>query len=513
MRRILVFIISALLASCYAANAQSILDRLKDRAKDAVEENIGNKVEKGVNDILDGNFGKKKDKKEKPEKKKADIPAEQQAQEAGEAVAASTWTCEECGKAGNTGKFCEECGARKPAAQAAKPAQGAVNAAWTCPECGKDGNTGKFCEDCGAKKPGAETAAKPAPVKPVATEYAKSDFVPGDEIFFDDDFAGERLGEFASRWELLDGYAEVASVEGRKVLAFTDDGVGTVIPLMKDKLAFLPDVFTVEYDLYVAPVSDDASDSKIEISLCFGRKGQDYDSGGEIGNVRFFYTEEGDGSLNWLIHKPNSDSSTDGTKDLGLSQSFSSYNGKDNPLKAGQWNHFAFSFNKRAFKGYINGQRIISIPSAAAPAYVMVRSAAKYRYSGISNFRMAKGAVPLYDRLASDGKIVTYAITFETGKADLKPESMVEILRIAKLMQENPGIEFEVQGHCDSTGSDKVNDPLSQKRAEAIVTALVEQGIAESRLTAVGKGSHAPIASNSTDEGRARNRRVEFVKK
>ena len=473
MRRILVFIISALLASCYAANAQSFLDRLKDRAKDAVEENIGNKVEKGVNDLLDGNVGKKKDKKEKPEKKKADIPAEQQAQEAGEAVAASTWTCEECGKTGNAGKFCEECGARKPAAQ----------------------------------------AAKPTPAKQVATEYAKSDFVPGDEIFFDDDFANEKLGELASHWDLVSGYAEVASVEGRKVLAFTDDGVGTVIPLMKDKLAFLPDVFTVEYDLYVAPVSDDASDSKIEISLCFGRKGQDYDSGGEIGNVRFFYTEEGDGSLNWLIHKPNSDSSTDGTKDLGLSQSFSSYNGKDNPLKAGQWNHFAFSFNKRAFKGYINGQRIISIPSAAAPAYVMVRSAAKYRYSGISNFRMAKGAVPLYDRLASDGKIVTYAITFETGKADLKPESMVEILRIAKLMQENSGIEFEVQGHCDNTGSDKVNDPLSQKRAEAIVTALVEQGIAESRLTAVGKGSHAPIASNSTDEGRARNRRVEFVKK
>ena len=126
---------------------------------------------------------------------------------------------------------------------------------------------------------------------------------------------------------------------------------------------------------------------------------------------------------------------------------------------------------------------------------------------------MAKGAVPLYDRLASEGKIVSYAITFETGKADLKPESLVEILRIAKLMQENPELEFEVQGHCDSTGSDQVNDPLSQKRAEAIVAALVEQGIAGSRLSAVGKGSRVPIASNSTDEGRARNRRVEFIKK
>ena len=126
---------------------------------------------------------------------------------------------------------------------------------------------------------------------------------------------------------------------------------------------------------------------------------------------------------------------------------------------------------------------------------------------------MAKGAVPLYDRLASEGKIISYAITFETGKADLKPESVIEINRVAKLMQEHPELSFEVQGHCDSTGSDKVNDPLSQKRAEAIVAALVAQGIAESRLSAVGKGSHEPIADNGTDEGRAKNRRVEFVKK
>ena len=80
-------------------------------------------------------------------------------------------------------------------------------------------------------------------------------------------------------------------------------------------------------------------------------------------------------------------------------------------------------------------------------------------------------------------------------------------------MQEHPELSFEVQGHCDNTGSDNVNDPLSQKRAEAIVAALVKQGISMDRLTAVGKGSHSPIADNSTAEGRAKNRRVEFVKK
>ena len=157
--------------------------------------------------------------------------------------------------------------------------------------------------------------------------------------------------------------------------------------------------------------------------------------------------------------------------------------------------------------------RVVNIPNAKVPSHFWFHHEGAYKFGCISNVRIAKGAVPLYDRLMNDGKIITYAITFDTGKATLKPESMVEINRIAKLMQENPALEFEVQGHCDAQGSDKVNDPLSQKRAEAIVDALVEQGIARARLSAVGKGSHQPIASNSTDEGRARNRRVEFVKK
>lgn len=464
MRRILVFIISALLASCFAANAQSILDRLKDRAKDAVEENIGNKVEKGVNDLLDGNFGKKKDKKEKPEKKKADIPAEQQAQEAGEAVAASTWTCEECGKTGNGGKFCEE---------------------------------------CGAKKPGAEAPAKPK--KQTESAYAKSDFVPGDEIIFDDDFSNERLGEFPSRWDLLGGYAEVGSLEGRKVISFTDDGYGEVQPLMKDQKHFLPDVFTLEFDLYLgAGEVDGFADN--EWSLIFGNPDLPNWNGRVIWVDLWFRPWSGDVTMRWTAQKPNGGDDNAGEKDLSM------YN-PDSPLKENAWNHFAFSFNKRAFKGYVNGLRIINIPSAKVSSHFWFLHSGAYKYGCISNVRLAKGAVPLYDRLASDGKIITYAITFETGKADLKPESMVEINRIAKLMQENPGLEFEVQGHCDATGSDKVNDPLSQKRAEAIVAALVEQGIAQARLTAVGKGSHQPIATNSTDEGRAKNRRVEFVKK
>lgn len=430
MKRLLLSV-ALLSILCSSAQAQSFLERLGERAKNAAEQNIGQKVEKGVNDVLDGKIGKKGNK---------------------------------------------ETDAEKPAVPAT---------------------------------PATEPAAQK---KPVSTAYAKSDFVPGDEIFFEDDFAGEQMGEFPSRWDLISGYAEVGSIEGRKIIAFTDDGSGAVIPLMKEPRSFLPDVFTLEYDVFLGTpgdYEDERESGSNNLILVFASA----DDENKSSNIDFYYRGDGSSSLSWSVLKPDGASTIQGKKEMGLNDGLTDYNGKDNPLKPGDWNHFAFSFNKRALKGYVNGQRVINIPLALAPQCFWFSHSGNYIYSGISNVRLAQGAVPLYDRLSSEGKIITYAITFEIGKADLKPESMVEINRIAKLMQENPNLEFEVQGHCDSSGSDKVNDPLSQKRAEAIVAALVEEGIAQSRLTPVGKGSHEPIASNSTDEGRAKNRRVEFVKK
>ena len=453
--------IAVLALVCGTADAQSFLERLAEQAKSTAESNISGKVNQGVNNLLDGKW--KKNKKAKKTEQEEAAPVEEVAPVEAAAPAVAGWTCEECGKAGNTGNFCDE---------------------------------------CGAKKPGAE-AAKPAPKKQTSTAYAKSDFVPGDEIIFEDTFENEKMGEFPSQWDLMDGYAEVGEVDGRKGICFTDDGYGEVRPLMKDQTHFLPDVFTIEYDLYTDISSGDIGEHTLE--TCFGNPDIECWNGYTGWGTYWYRSGDLGSNLTWTFEKPNGGDNVRGEKALHMDTA-------DSPQKEG-WNHFAWSFNKRALKGYVNGVRVINIPNAKVPTHFWFHHQGNYKYSIITNVRIAKGAVPLYDRLMNDGKIITYAITFETGKADLKPESMVEINRIAKLMQENPALEFEVQGHCDATGSDKVNDPLSQKRAEAIVAALVEQGIAEARLTPVGKGSHAPIASNATDEGRAKNRRVEFVKK
>ncbi len=325
--------------------------------------------------------------------------------------------------------------------------------------------------------------------------YAKSDFVPGDEIIFDDDLSNEQLGEFPSQWDLDEGVAEVVTVGGKKAICLTN-GSATIKPLMKNPESYLPDVFTLEMDVYIGDgtlISEDPYRKKQSRYRIYF-----YTEDGKVHDIDLY--DEGE-SLSWDFYRA-------GSSNIHGSQKTSEH------IKLNDWNHLAFSFNKRAFKGYINGVRIINIPNVQLRP---VRFAIWDDYSHhtndfITNIRLAKGAVPLYDRMMSDGKFITYGITFDVGKSTIKPESMGEINRIVKLMTENPDLKFSVEGHTDSTGSATTNQTLSESRSQAIVDKLVELGIAKDRLTAVGKGQNSPIADNSTDEGRAKNRRVEFVK-
>lgn len=102
-------------------------------------------------------------------------------------------------------------------------------------------------------------------------------------------------------------------------------------------------------------------------------------------------------------------------------------------------------------------------------------------------------------------------ITFEVGSADLTAEGDLVVDGVASLLTQSPGAIVAVHGHTDSDGDSTTNQVLSQARAEAVVNALVARGIDANRLSAVGFGESQPIAPNITEEGRATNRRIEFV--
>ena len=347
-----------------------------------------------------------------------------------------------------------------------------------------------------------DATAQSGQQKPQSVEmaYAKSDFVAGDEIIFEDLLTGEQLGEFPSQWDLMSGVVEIAKLNGENTINFVEND-SRINPLMEEPKNYLPEIFTVEFDFWMPGMGADVSydirfsdqqrNGLWEIRLRrAGWKSND--------NEQFNLME-----MEWGYYNP--------------SDEWISGENENTSVSGNSWNHFALSFNKRALKIYINGIRIANIPNAKKPQWWSIYNYAWGGFNGkgnmhIKNIRIAKGAVPLYDRMMTDGKFITYGITFDVGKATIKPESMGEINRIVQLMNENPDLKFSVEGHTDSTGNPASNQTLSEQRSQAIVAKLVELGIARDRLTAVGKGQNSPIADNNTDEGRAKNRRVEFVK-
>ena len=344
------------------------------------------------------------------------------------------------------------------------------------------------------------------------TTATSSDFKRGSVILFQDDVTAETVGEFPSKWDLFQGTVETKTLGGVKAINLTDNA--QVQPLIKEKGAYLPEEFTIEYDFYYWPTDNVAGNDGIGLNdmkmiLAVTKDRSEYPGeGADGGDFTAFVLTHGVCTFSEHSYYFN------GNKNGSFNYAF----------KKG-WNHVALSFNKRALKVYFNDKRVVNLPRVNQPTWMCFQVPFDYKnLTFIRNVVIAKGAVELYDRneqsmtaiekaIAETGKFVTNNILFETGKATLKPESMTEIEKVAAYMKKNPRARFEVQGHTDNQGSDKINDPLSQQRAEAVVKALADLGVDDFNLKAVGKGSHEPVADNKTEAGRAKNRRVEFIKK
>lgn len=333
---------------------------------------------------------------------------------------------------------------------------------------------------------------KPAPV----LQWAKYDFIPGTEIIFEDNQEGEQNGEFPSKWDLKSGSIENANFDGQNVIYFmkcNNNGGGGIVPLLKNSNSdYLPEEFTIEFDAYF----EEKASSYI-VYLADHKNQQKLDAS--------FHAID-----KWVrIQKNGAEYKQD------ISTKF--YPGFSNAVndKLAKWRHVSISFNIRALKVYLDDARILNIPNLG---YNPTGITLGYHNPGsttkgyVKNIRIAKGAVPLYDKFLSDGKFVTTGIKFDVNKATIKPESMGTINYVVKMMQDHPELKFSVEGHTDSDGDDASNLKLSEARAKAVLDQMVKLGIENSRLTSKGLGESKPMAGNDTPEGKAQNRRVEFVK-
>ena len=129
----------------------------------------------------------------------------------------------------------------------------------------------------------------------------------------------------------------------------------------------------------------------------------------------------------------------------------------------------------------------------------------------IEGMKQDIAAGEMLEALNANGSIALY-INFETGKSIIKPESQTIVEQIAQLLKENPTLKISVEGHTDNVGTPAANQTLSEGRAKAVMNALVTKGIDKTRLAAKGWGQTKPVSDNTTDDGKAKNRRVEIVK-
>jgi OOP family OmpA-OmpF porin len=316
------------------------------------------------------------------------------------------------------------------------------------------------------------------------TLYTKYDFVPGDKVLFYDDFSADEVGEFPSRWGLVQGVFEVAKQGNANFVMCSDEGI--IFPRLAP--GPLPPKYTVELELYAKGP---------------GRRGHWY-------------------FIEWL----DADERVIG--EFTLQDNHSTVlriNGrelasKELPAELGAGIHaMRIMATQSTIKCYVDQERVANVPAVEgfAPVRMRVHMDPWTDEEGnpmlMRSFRFAEGGKTLKQQLDETGRIITHGILFDVASAKIKAESHKTLADIGQLLTDSPGLALSIEGHTDSDGTEESNLTLSQGRANAVRSYLAETyKIDGARLTAKGWGESKPIDANDTPEGKANNRRVELVK-
>ena len=329
------------------------------------------------------------------------------------------------------------------------------------------------------------------------TSITQYDFVPGDKILFFEDFSQDAIGDFPALWT-TNGSGEVKTVSIAPGKWLHMNGKNAVYCYTKE--INFPENFIVEFDII--------PDKDFQFGTCLTLYQDNPERSKEVNDDLY-------PGLRGLHISPNYEGWE--TKGYDSDKDWLIGTGAKNPLIAEELNHVIVWIQKRRVRIYHQGQKVLDVPTNI---YAETKLN-KLLFSGwdrnstpyVTNIKVTTASPDTRSKLITEGKLVTYGITFDVNKADIKSESFGTLKGIAGVLAENPDVNVKIIGHTDGDGDDAKNLDLSKRRAESVKNELVKNfGIDSSRLTTEGAGETKPIAANDIPVNKARNRRVEIIK-
>jgi flagellar motor protein MotB len=348
-----------------------------------------------------------------------------------------------------------------------------------------------------------KTAPKEDPKAPKEDlkSYSKFDFIPGENVIYFEDFAKEEIGSMPMTW-WTDGSGEVVTLSKYPGNWLKIIPSGTFFP---DPFKTLPENFTFEFDVVFQSAQ---KYSCLRFDFVAPEKEDHHKNGGIPGNGGFAFNfncyqcieawQWKQGNFEALHFRKETDYIREKIEDKI---------------------HISISVQKSRCRMYVDDMKIFDNPRFVMTDLVYSRvrfcpwDCGVENVTYLSNIKLAVGTPDNRSKLMTEGKLVTRGITFDTGSDKIKPESYGTLKDIANVLKENAEVRVKIIGHTDNSGAYETNMTLSQKRAEAVKNALNQEfGIDLSRMETEGKGAKEPASTNDTPEGKASNRRVEFVK-
>jgi outer membrane protein OmpA-like peptidoglycan-associated protein len=321
--------------------------------------------------------------------------------------------------------------------------------------------------------------------------YTKFDFVPGQRVLFYDDLSREELGEFPSRWGLTSGVFEIAKVGTQPWIMCS--ARGQIYP--KLNVNQLPEKYTVEFKLLNRTASYTGAYNTQFIWL--------KDDGYPAATLELFTATKA------LFRMSDDQGHVQNISDKQLAAGFTS-----------GVHDIRIMVTKSSVKCYVDNERVANAPKTAG--FTPTSFALSFHADDgdfekeklfFGDFRFAEGGKTMREQLDDSGKIVTHGIYFDVNSATIKGESYKTLADVGQMLADDPGLRLQIDGHTDADGAEASNLELSQKRAESVRTYLMDNyKVDAARLGAKGHGESVPIDANTTPEGKANNRRVEFVK-